>query len=127
MKKPPHKGIARLLAAWRNSKAGLRDLWRREEAFRQETVTFAVGIPLAFWIGGTTAQTALMIGSILLLMIVEILNSAIEAIVDRIGPEHHELSRIAKDLGSAAVLLTALFPVGVWGIVILSRLGLITL
>lgn len=127
MKRVTNTGIARVIAAWRNSKEGLRDVWRREEAFRQEAIALGLAIPIAFWISASLSQVALLIGSILLLMIVEILNSAIEAIVDRIGPERHELSRIAKDLGSAAVLLTALFPLCIWSGVMLEWVGLISL
>lgn len=120
-------GAARLWAALRNSQVGLRDAWQREQAFRQETLLLIAGIPLAFWIADSIAQTGLLIGSILFLMIVEILNSAIEAVVDRIGLERHELSRIAKDLGSAAVLLAALFPLAVWGTLVLNKFGVISL
>jgi diacylglycerol kinase (ATP) len=108
-----------LIAACQNSKAGFGDIWQREEAFRQETVLLVVSVPVAFWLGTTLSQVSLTI--------VEILNSAIEAVVDRIGPELHELTRIAKDLGSAAVLLTALIPIFIWDAVILSRFGLIAL
>ena len=127
MKSPERRGWPRLIAAWHHSCAGLRDVWRREEAFRLETAVLALAIPTAFWLGSTLSQIALLIGSLLLLMIVEIMNSAIEAIVDRIGLERHELSRVAKDLGSAAVLLTALFPLSIWGSIALNRLGLINI
>ncbi|WP_420862159.1 diacylglycerol kinase [Algirhabdus cladophorae] len=127
MKEQPVTGLKRLIAAFGFSKAGLRDIWQREDAFRQEVILFFVAIPLALWLSSGVAQFGLLMGSILLMIIVEILNSAMEAIVDRIGPEIHELSRIAKDLGSAAVLLTALFPLCIWGAVVLGRLGVITL
>ena len=103
-----------------------KDIWRREEAFRQELVILILSVPIAVWLGQSLAHTGLLIGSILLLIIVEILNSALEAVVDRIGTERHELSRIAKDLGSLAVLTTALIPIAVWGISLLMALGLIT-
>ena len=119
--------IRRLRSAWVNSLAGLRAAIRREQAVRTEFCALVVAVPVAFWLGSTLSQTGLLIGSILFLLIVEILNSAIETVVDRIGPERHELSRIAKDLGSAAVFLTALFPAGIWGAVVLSKLGFITL
>ncbi|WP_299552892.1 diacylglycerol kinase [uncultured Tateyamaria sp.] len=123
----PHnlRGGARLLAAFRNSKAGLRDIWISEEAFRLEVVIFILACPIAFCIGSGPGQVALLIGSLMAVLIIEILNSALEAIVDRIGPEQHELSRIAKDLGSAAVLLTALFPATAWGLIFLNFLGFI--
>ena len=127
MKHSSLTGVSRLRAAFANSVAGLRDMWRREEAFRQECLLLAAAVPLAFWLGSGAAQIGLLIGSVLLLIIVEILNSAIEAVVDRVGLEWHELSRVAKDLGSAAVLLAALFPAGVWGLVLLSRLDLVAL
>ncbi|MEP6068615.1 MAG: diacylglycerol kinase [Paracoccaceae bacterium] len=126
MEKGTHTGTKRLIAAFHNSIAGFKDVWRREEAFRQEFVMFVLSVPIAVWLGQSLAHTGLLIGSILLLIIVEIVNSALEAIVDRIGPERHELSRIAKDLGSLAVLTTALFPITVWGISILMALGLIS-
>lgn len=127
MGKPGLTGLRRLQAALANSLAGFRDMWRREEAFRQECWVLALSVPLAFWIGSGLGQIGLLIGSILLLLIVETLNSAIEAVVDRIGPEWHELSRIAKDLGSAAVLMATLIPAAIWGAVILARLGIVTL
>ena len=120
-------GVRRLVAAYQNSQAGLRDMWQREAAFRQEVILLAASVPMAIWLGQSIGQTALLIGSILVLVIVEILNSAIEAAIDRIGPERHELSRIAKDLGSAAVLLTALIPFTTWSLVLADRLGWITL
>lgn len=127
MNKQPAKGVARLIAAFRYSCAGFRDAWQREEAFRQEVILLVLSIPFAFWLGTSLGHTALLVGSVLVLVIVEILNSAIEALVDRIGPERHEMSRVAKDLGSLAVLLTALIPLAVWGASLLGWLGLITL
>ena len=127
MKQQTHTGIARLVAAFKNSKQGFSDIWHREEAFRLEAIGFVVSLPVAFWLAASLGQFALLIVSILVLMIVEVLNSAIEATVDRIGLEQHELSRIAKDLGSLATLLAALVPLAVWASVILARLGLITL
>lgn len=110
----PLKGTARLVAAFRNSVAGFGDVWRGEEAFRLEVILFVLSIPAAFWLGSSIFSVALLIVSVLLVLIVEVLNSAIEAVVDRIGPERHELSRIAKDLGSFAVLLAMLVPGIVW-------------
>ncbi len=110
----PLKGTARLVAAFRNSVAGFGDVWRGEEAFRLEVILFVLSIPAAFWLGSSIFSVALLIVSVLLVLIVEVLNSAIEAVVDRIGPERHELSRIAKDLGSLAVLLAMLVPGIVW-------------
>lgn len=127
MKQPAHTGFARLAAAYKNSKAGFRDIWHREEAFRLEVIGLVLSIPVAVWLATGLGQFALLIGSILILMIVEVLNSAIEAAIDRIGLEHHELSRIAKDLGSLAVLLTTVIPVAIWGALVLARLDLISL
>lgn len=125
MEKHTAKGLTRLIAAFRNSVAGFRDIWQREEAFRQEIIMLILSIPLAIWLGNSLIHMGFLIGSFLLLVIVEVLNSAIEAVVDRIGPERHELSRIAKDLGSLAVLLTSLFPLAIWGVSILGWLGLL--
>ena len=121
----PHdlRGVARLRAAFRNSLAGLRDIWRGEEAFRIEAVILVPSIPAAFWLGESALSVAALIVSVLMLLIVEILNSAIEAVVDRIGPERHELSRIAKDLGSLAVLLTALAAGLIWLAALWDRLA----
>lgn len=127
MEKETAKGFERLVAAFQNSVAGFHDIWRREEAFRQEIILLVLSVPLAAWLGNSLPHMGLLIGSILLLIIVEILNSAIETVVDRIGPERHELSRIAKDLGSLAVFTTALIPLAVWGTSILAWLGLVAL
>ena len=110
----PLKGIARLRAAYRNSVAGFKDVWRGEEAFRQEFFLFVVSVPAAFWVADRPMDVGILIASVLLLLIVEVLNSAVEAVVDRIGPERHDLSRMAKDLGSLAVLLTSLVPGILW-------------
>ena len=110
----PLKGLPRLAAAWRNSRAGFRDVWRGDEAFRIEFSLFVVSVPAAIWLGDDAFTIALLIASVLLLVIVEVLNSAIEAVVDRIGPERHDLSRMAKDLGSLAVLLATIVPGLIW-------------
>lgn len=114
MPNQPLKGLPRLAAAWRNSRAGLRDIWQSEEAFRLEVVVLALSVPVALWIAFDLFQAALLVASILLVILVEVLNSAIEAVIDRIGPERHELSRTAKDLGSLAVLLAALIAAMLW-------------
>ena len=110
----PLKGIPRLIAAYRNSCAGFRDVWRGEEAFRIEFTLFVLSIPAAFWVADDAFKAALLIASVLLLVIIEVLNSAIEAVVDRIGPERHDLSRLAKDLGSLAVLLATILAGLLW-------------
>lgn len=114
MANQPLRGLPRLKAAFRNSRAGLSDIWRSEEAFRIEASIFLLSIPNAFWLADSLFQAAILICSLLLLLIVEVLNSAIEAVVDRIGPERHDLSRVAKDLGSLAVLLAMLLPAILW-------------
>ncbi len=116
-------GVARLIAAAHNSAAGFRDAWTREAAFRQEVLLLIPAVPAAVWIGENLGQIGLLLGSLLFLILIEVLNSAIEAVVDRIGTEQHELSRIAKDLGSAAVLLATLFPFAVWITLLLNKLG----
>ncbi|MBL4743127.1 MAG: diacylglycerol kinase [Cycloclasticus sp.] len=113
------KGIQRLNAAWNNSLAGLKACWIHEEAFRQEAILSIIGIPLAFYVGDTAVEKILLIGSLLMLMIIELLNSAIEATVDRIGLEHHDLSGRAKDIASAAVLFGTVLTALTWGLVLL--------
>src|SRR5204863_666446 len=95
------------------SLAGLRAGWS-ETAFRQEAIAAAVLLPLSFWLGRSWVETALLAGSVLLVMIVELLNTGIEAAIDRIGPEWHDLSKRAKDMGSAAVLLSLVLCGGIW-------------
>ena len=93
--------------------SGLRTAWK-EAAFRQEILMAMVLLPLAFLIGQTWLEVAMLGAVVMLVLIVEVLNSAIEAAIDRIGPEWHDLSRQAKDMGSAAVLLSLLLCAGVW-------------
>ena len=106
-------GLHRLWHATRYSLHGLRAAWS-ETAFRQEAIAAMVLMPLAFWLGRSWAEVAILAGVAVLLMVVELLNSAVEAAIDRVGPEWHALSKRAKDLGSAAVLLTVLLCAGVW-------------
>lgn len=96
------------------SLSGLRAGWG-ETAFRQEALAAVLLVPLAFWVGRNWVETALLAGSVLLVMIVELLNTGIESAIDRIGPEWHPLSKRAKDMGSAAVLLSLLIALSVWG------------
>lgn len=110
----PLKGMSRLVAAWHNSRAGLRDIWQSEEAFRLEVLALVPLTPLAFWIADDAFQAALLIASVLFVVLIEVLNSAIEATIDRIGPERHDLSRTAKDLGSLAVLIATLIAGLLW-------------
>ena len=106
-------GFNRVWHAATFSLAGLQAGWA-ETAFRQETLLAVVLVPLAFWLGASWAETALLAGSVLIVMIVELLNTGIEACVDRVGPEWHALSKRAKDMGSAAVLLSLLLCAGIW-------------
>lgn len=123
MQNTPLKGWPRLKAAWHNSIAGLKDIWKSEEAFRIEALLFLFSIPFAVWLGDTALQFCLLIGAIMLILIVEVLNTAVESVVDRIGFERHELSRIAKDLGSLAVLLASLLAGLVWLSVLYDRIA----
>lgn len=107
------KGIKRLAFATTYSLAGLKAGWG-ESAFRQEVLASIVLIPASFWLGRSWIEISLLAGSVVFLMIVELLNTAIESVVDRVGPEWHELSKRAKDMGSAAVLLALLLVGGIW-------------
>ncbi len=109
-----NKGLKRLTNAVVFSWQGIKAAYQHEEAFRQEVLLLAVAVPLALWLGDTGLEKGLMISSVLLVLIVEILNSAIEAIVDRFGGEIHELSGRAKDMGSAAVTLALLNAAVIW-------------
>lgn len=113
-------GLNRVWHAAGYSLQGLRAGWG-EPAFRQEAVLALVMVPAAFWLGTTWIETALLAGSIVLVMIVELLNTGIETVVDRIGPEWHDLSKRAKDMGSAAVLLALLVAGGVWAAALAQR------
>ncbi len=113
-------GFARLIAAFGFSRKGLKLAYVSEAAFRQEVWLAVVMLPAAWFVGDTSLERALLAASILLLMVVELLNTAIEKVVDRIGAEFHELSGAAKDIGSAAVLLTIVLVTIVWLGVILG-------
>jgi diacylglycerol kinase (ATP) len=106
-------GLSRVWHATGYSIEGLKAGWG-ETAFRQEALAAFVLLPLSFWLGNTWTEVALLAGSVLLVMIVELLNTGIETAIDRIGPEWHDLSKRAKDMGSAAVLLSLLLCAGVW-------------
>ncbi|QPQ25928.1 MULTISPECIES: diacylglycerol kinase [Lonsdalea] len=108
-------GITRLVKATGYSLQGLKQAWRHEAAFRQETILTLAGIIIACWLPVSILERLLLIGAVVLIVIVELLNSAIEAVVDRIGKEYHELAGRAKDLGSAAVLVACLLAAVVWG------------
>ena len=118
MTQQKNTGLTRLIKAFGYSMAGLRACFQHEAAFRQELMASVVIVPMGLWLGQTGVERALLIGSWLLVMVVELLNSAIEAIVDRIGPEQHELSGRAKDIGSAAVLVAIVISAIVWILVL---------
>ena len=107
------RGLKRVLAACGNSWAGFVGAWREEEAFRQECLLALVLVPAGLWLGGS--------GIVFLVLIVELLNSAVEAAIDRIGAERNALSGLAKDLGSAAVFVSFVLLVATWGLVLLDR------
>ncbi len=107
-------GFTRILFAFKNSWKGFKFLIRNEAAFQQELVLAILLAPLSFLISRSLSELILLLLTLALVLVVEILNTAIEAAVDRIGLEHNELSGLAKDLGSAAVLLSLLFAAGVW-------------
>jgi diacylglycerol kinase (ATP) len=107
-------GIIRILFAFKHSGRGFQFLIKNESAFQQELVLTVLLVPLSFLINQTLTELLLLLLTLALVLIVEILNTAIETVVDRIGLEHHELSGLAKDLGSAAVLLALLLAAGVW-------------
>jgi len=117
--KPGAADLGRIVRAFGYSLQGLRAVWRHEAAFRQEVLVAVLLVPLGLWLGTNGVERALLVGSWLLVMIVELLNSAIEAVVDRVGPESHELSGRAKDAGSAAVLVAIALAVLVWALVLL--------
>lgn len=117
----PYKGktgLTRLWNAFGYSLAGFRAAYKHEDAFRQEVLLAALLIPLALWLPATHMGKALMIGSVLLVLMVELLNSAIEATVDRISLENHDLAKRAKDIGSSAVLVSLINVLVTWGLVL---------
>ncbi len=112
------KGLRRLWNALGYSRDGLAAAWKNEAAFREEILLASITMPLAIYLGKTGVERALMLGSILLILIVEILNSAIEAVVDKASPEMHELAKRAKDMGSAAVLFSLINAAIIWACVL---------
>lgn len=124
--KPKAKGIRRIINASRYSKQGLISALTHEAAFRQEMALFLIGLPLAFWLSADAWQVVLLLASLILVLIVELLNSAIEALVDRVSTQNHELSGRAKDMGSAAVLLSLLLAATVWGVALWQKLMVAT-
>ena len=121
MAKPGKTGLTRIMNAFGYSMKGMRAALRYESAFRQEAALFVVLLPAAFWLGQTALHYILLICSLLLVLIVELLNSAIEAVVDRIGDEHHELAGRAKDMGSAAVFISLTNVTFIWAVIAYLR------
>jgi diacylglycerol kinase (ATP) len=118
MAKPGEIGIRRIISASGYSLRGLIACWRNESAFRQEVVLAVVLIPLALYLGDGGLEKAVLVATCMLVLIVELLNSSIEAVVDRIGHEHHELSGMAKDIGSAAVMLSITMLITGWSLIL---------
>lgn len=119
---PKNTGVIRLLKAAHYSCKGLSHAFRHEAAFRQEVLAAVVLIPLALWLDVTSVESVLLVMATLLVLIVEVLNTAIEAVVDRIGPDFHTLAGAAKDAGSAAVFLSLILWAFVWGSILLPPL-----
>ena len=115
--------LPRIIRAVGHSVAGLAAALRSESAFRQECLGAAIMLPLAFWVGQSWVETSLLVATVMLVLIVELLNSGIEAAIDRVSLELHDLSKFAKDLASAAVFLSILLCAGVWATALFQRFG----
>ena len=116
------RGLARVVNAFFHSLAGLADAWQYESAFRQEILLAVVLVPVACYLSVTPVERALLIGSVLLVLIVELLNTSVEAAIDRISFDHHSLSKRAKDIGSAAVFVALLLLALVWALILPAHL-----
>jgi diacylglycerol kinase (ATP) len=116
------RGPARILKAARWSMQGLRAAWLHESSFRLEVYMFVVLAPLGWWLGQTAVERVLLVGSMLLVLSIELLNSAVEAVIERYGPEFHELAGRAKDMGSAAVFVLMMNVLLTWGAIVVPRL-----
>lgn len=114
-------GIKRIIHAFGYSLQGFHACFRHEAAFRQEVFLALIVVPLGLWLGADGTEKSLLVGSWLIVMIVELLNSAVEATVDRFGPEHHKLSGRAKDIGSAAVFLAISLSIMVWALILVPH------
>ena len=115
--------IAHIKNAFIYTFAGLKAAWKNELAFRGEVVVVMIMSPLGLWLGRSAVERALLIASLLLILLAELVNSALEAVVDRIGPQRHELSKRAKDMGSAAAFISMVTAALVWIIIILDHFG----
>jgi len=113
--------IRHIMNAFVYSFVGLKAAWKNELAFRTEVIIILILTPVGIWLGRSTVEWALLIASCLLILITELLNSALEAVVDRIGPQRHELSKRAKDMGSAAAFISMVAAAVVWGIIAIGR------
>jgi len=121
MAKPGNTGMRRIIRAFGFSMQGFAAAWRHEAAFRQETLLAVILLPLSFWLARNLNEWLLLTVTILLVLIVELLNSALEAVVDRISDEHHKLAGRAKDIASAAVFVCLCLTFIVWGAVVWDR------
>lgn len=121
--KGQHKGPFRFIKAAEYSWKGLKASFKHEEAFRQELLLVLILAPVGLWLGETGVERALMLGSLLLVLIVELLNSAVEAEVDRHGTEFHKLAGRAKDMGSAAVMISLINVAMIWGLIVFDQLS----
>lgn len=121
--KPDHNGLEHVIKAFGFSMKGLKAAFKYEEAFRLELMALVVMVPLAFWVGQNPLEYALLLGSLMLVLIIELVNSALEAVVDRVGVEHHVLSGRAKDIGSAAVFMALMNNTMIWGFLLYERLS----
>jgi diacylglycerol kinase (ATP) len=120
--KSPHSGLTRVFHAAGYSWQGFKSTWQHEAAFRQEVILFTLMSPLVLWLGDTISERVILIAVLLMVLVVELLNSAVESVVDRIGEDHHKLSGRAKDQGSAAVLLSFFIAILVWSGFLISKL-----
>jgi diacylglycerol kinase (ATP) len=121
--KPGKKGLERIIDASAYSMQGLRSAWKNEAAFRQEIFAIAILAPLSFFVARDPVQWLLLVAPLFLILVVELLNSAIESVVDRIGPERNDLSGRAKDMGSAAVLFCIVLIGLSWGTILWQNYG----
>jgi len=121
MPKPGKTGIVRIIAAFGYSLQGLAFAWRYEAAFRQEAVLAVILIPVSFWLARTHIELILLISSVFWVLMAELANSSVEAVVDRIGDEIHVLAQRAKDIGSALVLVSLILLAFTWGTVLVNR------
>ncbi len=122
MAKPGNTGVTRIIKAFGFSIKGFRALWQHEAAFRQELLLALVMVPIALWLARSAMELALLLLTLFIVVITEIINSAIEAVVDRVSDEHHELAGRAKDMGSAAVFVALLMVAVVWSVFICDML-----